>query len=62
MEIRLHGTPDEVEIVANMLAQVADEQDLFEIVAESDDYQDRPRRGRPAAPSKLVRRYLQPRL
>ena len=62
MKIRLHGTPAEVEIVANLLQQYADEQDGFEIVAESDDYPDRPRRATPAVSSQLVRRYLEIRL
>ena len=60
MKIRLWGTKDEVEIVASLLRQYADEQDAFEIVEESRDYQDRP--GRDGAPSKLFRRYLDIRL
>jgi hypothetical protein len=62
MKIRLHGTPAEVEIVANLLRQFETEQDAFEIVAESDDYPDRPRRGEAEDRSKLVRRYLEIRL
>ena len=62
MTIRLHGTAAEVEIAANLLKQFAAEQDAFEIVAESDDYPDRPRRGQNPATSKLVRRYLEIRL
>lgn len=62
MKIRLYGTPAEVEIVANLLRQFEAEQDAFEIVAESGDYTDEPRRGRPGSRSKLVRRYLEIRL
>ena len=62
MNIRLHGTPAEVEIVANLLKQYETEQDAFEIVAETDDYPDRPRRGESKSRSKLVRRYLEIRL
>jgi hypothetical protein len=62
VEIRLHGTPAEVEIVANLLREYADEQDGFEIVAETDDYPDRPRRGETDARSNLVRRYLELRI
>ena len=60
MKIRLWGTADEVAIVANLLRQHAEDEDGFEIVAESDDYKDRP--GRDGAPSKLVRRYLEIRI
>jgi len=52
MKIRLHGTAAEVEIVANLLRQLATDQDLFEVVDQSRDYPDR-------APSTLVRRYLE---
>jgi hypothetical protein len=62
MKIRLDGTPAEVEIVANLLRQFETEQDAFEIVAESDDYPNRPRRSQSTATSKLVRRYLEIRL
>ena len=62
MQIRLHGTPAEVEIAARLLGQYAAEQDGFEIVADSGDYPDRRRRGAGAATSKLVRRYLEIRI
>jgi hypothetical protein len=62
VKIRLHGTPAEVEITANLLRALEDEHDRFEIVAESDDYPDRLRRGVAAPPAKLVRRYLELRL
>lgn len=62
MKIRLYGTPAEVEIVANLLREFEDERDGFEIVTESNDYPDRPRRGEAASRSKLVRRYLDLRL
>lgn len=62
MKIRLHGTPSEVEIVANLLRQYTNEQDAFEIVAESENYPDRPQRGETQARSKLVRRYLEIRI
>ena len=55
MQIRLHGTKAEVEIVANLLKQAATDQDLFEIVSERGDYTDR-------GSSTLVRRYLEIRL
>ena len=55
MQIRLNGTKEEVEITANLLKQIAADQDGFEIVRETRDYPDR-------APSTLVRRYLELRL